>query len=164
MLEQIRLPSILSTTINLDFLATEYADWISHNIPGIPTSKLGLLCTSTFQSIAGYGLGDSFVKNFRLLLLTTSLLYIAMNREIYPQDVPVHETALRNLRKLINASGKKVVLRLDELCHPGAINNMAISLQKQLFLVIIGVCLSATYLIKESQRFTVSQSNNANLI
>jgi hypothetical protein len=172
MLEQIRLPSILSTTINLDFLAT---DWISHTTPGMPTSKLGLLCTPAFQSVAGGGLGDSFVKNFRLLLWTTSLLYIAINGEVHPQDALAHETALRNLKRLINACGKRVVLRLDELCHPGAINNMPGSLQKQLFLVIIGVCLSATYMIKESQKFlvclhlelgkcTVSQSSNANII
>jgi hypothetical protein len=155
MLEQIRLPSILSTTINLDFLATEYADWISHTTQGMPTSKLGLLCTPAFQSVAGGGLGDSFVKNFRLLLWTTSLLYIAMNGEVDPQDAPAHEAALRNLKKLINACGKRVVLHLDVLCHPGAINNMPVSLQKQLFLVIIGLCLSATYMVKASQRFLI---------
>ncbi|PMD15912.1 hypothetical protein NA56DRAFT_663425 [Hyaloscypha hepaticicola] len=124
MLEQIRLPSLLSTPINLDFLAAEYANWISHTTPSMPTSKLGLLCTPAFQSVAGGGLGDSFVKNFRLLLWITSLLYIAMNGEVDPQDAPAHEAALRNLKKLINACGKRVVLRLDELCHPGAINNM----------------------------------------
>jgi hypothetical protein len=150
MLEQIRMPSVLSTTINLDFLAIEYAHWISHTTPGMPTSKLGLLCTPAFQSAAGCGLGDSFVKNFRLLLWTTSLLYMAMNG-----DAPAHETALRNLKKLINAYGKRVVLRLDELCHPSSINNMPVSLQKQLFLVIIGVCLSATYMGEESQKFLV---------
>ena len=172
MLEKICSPSILVTTINPGL---EYADWISHNAPSTPTSKLRFLCTSAFQSIAGYGLGHSFIKDFRLLLWITSLFYIAMNKEIFSQNTAAHETALKSLRRLINACGGRAVLRLDELCHPRTMNNMSVNLQIQLFLVIIGVCLSAAYRIKDGQRLwvclrleqgkpSVSQLNTANII
>lgn len=143
-------------TLDLGFFVTKYAEWISHTTPDIRTGKPGLVCTSTFQSVGGQSLGDPLIEYYRLLLWTASLLYLAMNWEIRPQDVSAHETALLKMKKLINACGNKVVRLLDELCHPGAIHRMPPSLRKQLFLVVVGVGLSATYMVKESQNFSVS--------
>jgi len=154
MLDQLRMPSNLQT-LNLDFLAANYANWISHATSDIPTSKLGLLCTSDFQSIAGHGLGDDFVKDFRFLLWTTSLFYTAMTGTAHPKDEPAYTTALCNLEMSIVSCGNRVVRYLDRLCHPGVIKNMPPAQCKQLFLVVIGMCLCASYMIERSERVTV---------
>lgn len=155
MLNQVQIPSNLQT-LDLDFLAADYAGWISHATSSIPTSKLGLLCTSDFQSIAGHGLGDDFVKDFRFLLGATSLFYTAMSRITHPKDETVYTTALCNLEKLIGSRGNRVVRRLDQLCHPGVIKNMPPAQCKLLFLVVIGMCLSASYMFEKSERVAVS--------
>jgi hypothetical protein len=155
MLDYIKIDSRL---LSIDVLATEYADWISNtnDVSNQLTSKVGLLCSSMFQSIAGQGLGNDFVTEFRLLLWTTTLFYqtITVNKHI--SDTATHTAVLRNLVFIINTCGKSVVCRLNTLCLPGTINNMCRSDQKRLFLLILGICLSVTYLVEESDNYLVS--------
>lgn len=154
MLDQIKIPSDLQP-LDLDFVTINYADWMSHDTSGIPTSKLGLLCTSGFQSIAGHGLGNEFIRSFRFLLWTTSLFYTATSKITGSNDGSAYATALCNLEELISCCGNRVVRRLDQYCHPGVINSMHPAQRKQLFLVIVGMCLSTSYMFEKIERLTV---------
>jgi hypothetical protein len=157
MLDHIQIDSDLSS---LDPFASGYADWISDtkNTSNQLPSKVGLLCSSLFQSIAGEGLGDGFVREFRLLLWTTTIFYMTMRaNKLFPDEIS-RIAVLRNLVSAINACGRKVVHHLDRLCLPGTIYNMRTSDQKKLFLLILGMCLSTTYLAEEIDNYLVSNT------
>jgi len=143
---------------SLDLLAAGYADWIldTNDTSNQLTSNVGLLCSSMFQSIAGQGLGNDFIKEFRLLLWTTTLFSLTMRANKHILNKMVHTIVSKNLVRIINACGKKVVHFLNGFCQPETINNMHRSDQKCLFLLILGICLSITYLIEESDNFLVS--------
>jgi hypothetical protein len=143
MLDEFQLPLEQEPEITLDFLAQDFAAWIEHSNSGIATSKLGLLFTSDFQVTASGILEDLPIIDFRLLVWTTTLAYTARchDGEDYHWQIEV----LCNLKKFRNRCGEKVVSKLDKLCRPLSIRRLTIQQRKLLFLVVIGVCLSATY-------------------
>src|SRR6266702_3146897 len=77
-IDEMQLPRGSVATFSLDFLAADVANWITHAESGISTSKLSLLCASQFQEIASQSLGDAFIRDFRLLVWTTTLAHSAM--------------------------------------------------------------------------------------
>jgi len=83
MIDEIQLPPELQAGTNLNLLTEDFAKWISHSNPRLPLSKLGLLCTTNFQVIAGQVLKAllikeiSLIKDFRILIWTTTLAYTA---------------------------------------------------------------------------------------
>jgi hypothetical protein len=145
MLDEIRLPLELELEITLDFLARDFAAWISHSDSGVAASKLGLLCISDFQGIAAGVLKDFSVSDFRLLVWTTILVYTARYRD--GEDDHGQIEALCNLKKFRNWCGENVINKLDRLCRPQSLQQLTTLQCKLLFLVVIGVCLSATYSI-----------------
>lgn len=85
---------------------------------------------------------DFSISDFRLLVWTTTLVYTARcNHHEDPRQIK----ALCNLKKFRNWCGENVVNALDGLCRPQSIKKLNIQQLKLLFLVVIGVCLSATY-------------------
>ena len=107
MLDEIQLPGDLQAVTNPDALVEDFANWISHSSPGVASSKLALLCTSSFQATAGPILGDSFIKDFRLLIWTTTLSYTAYVAD--SGSIQQQNKAVCNLNKLRNACGNRVV-------------------------------------------------------
>ena len=143
MLDEIQLPPGSQAVANLDVLAQDFANWISHSNPVVSSSKFGLLCTSEFQAIAGRVLEYSFIKDFRLLIWTTSLAHTAHTANYVGTQRP--DEALNNLRKLRNSYGAKVIRTIDSLCRPLVLQRLSTAQRKLLFLIIFGICLSATY-------------------
>lgn len=145
MLDEIRLPLELEQEITIDFLAQDFAAWIARLNSGVAASKLGLLCISDFQVTAAGVLKDISINDFRLLVWTTTLVYTARCRDGEEHHQQIE--ALCNLKKFMNRCGENVVNELDRLCRPHSIQQLAPLQCKLLFLVVIGVCLSATYTI-----------------
>src|ERR1700744_4899984 len=89
-----------SPLLSLSDLATSYADWISdsNNASNQLTCKVGLLCSSMFQNVAGQGwLGDELVAYFRLLLWTTTHFYLQMRENEHISDIRTNTVVLKNL-------------------------------------------------------------------
>ena len=101
---------------NIDFLARDFANWISRSNSGIAASKLGLLCTRDFQVAASSILEDSFIKDVRLLIWTTTLAYTAQGLD--SKSSQQQNEALSNLKRFRNSCGDRVVRNLDTLCRP----------------------------------------------
>lgn len=144
--------------LSLGDLAASYADWISdsNNASNQLTCKVGLLCSSMFQNVAGQGfLGGELVAYFRLLLCTTTHFYLRMREDKHISDIRTNPVVLKNLVLVINACGKKVVQRLDRLCLPESIRGMPGDDQKRLFLLLLGMCLSVSCLAEESENYLV---------
>lgn len=150
-LEEIQLSLELQAACNPVILAEDFANWISRSNPGLASSKLGILCTSNFQVTAGPVLGNSFVKDFRLLIWTTTLAYTAYTAD-YGDPEQLNE-ALCNLKRLRNSYGERVVRNLDRLCRPQVIQQLSKVQRKLLFLIIVSICLSTTY--------TLDSNNNS---
>jgi hypothetical protein len=145
-IDEIQLPLELQAASIPDLLAEDFAHWISHSNLGLAYSKLGVLCSSNFQVIAGEILGDSFVKHFRLLIWTTTLAYTAHTTNSC--STQRQNEALCKLKKLRDSYGDKVVQNLDRICRPQDIQKFSKIKRKLLFLVIVGVCLTATYTLE----------------
>jgi hypothetical protein len=143
--------------LSLGDLAAGYADWISdgNNASNQLTCKVGILCSSMFQKVAGQWLGDEFVVYFRLLLWTTTHFYPRMREDKHISDIRTNPVVLKNLVLVINACGKKVVQRLNRLCLPARIKDMNGDDRKRLFLLLLGMCQSVSYLAEESEDYLV---------
>lgn len=145
MLDEIHVPLEAQVKGNIDFLARDFANWISRSNSGIAASKLGLLCTRDFQVAASSILEDSFIKDVRLLIWTTTLAYTAQG--LGSKSSQQQNEALSNLKRFRNSRGDRVVRSLDRLCRPQNIQHSSPLQRKLLFLVILGVSLSATYTV-----------------
>lgn len=130
-------PAILS----LDILTADIANWITRTSSGIAVGKVDLLCSSVFQNLAGQALGHEFIRNFRQVLWLTTLAHTATrNRILHTQT-----QTMDNLENWLHFYGENVVLQLDQHCRAHCIRKLSLMKRKALFLVIIGMCLSATY-------------------
>ena len=158
-----QLPRGSVATFSLDFLAADVANWITHAESGISTSKLSLLCASQFQEIADQSLGDAFIRDFRLLVWTTTLAHSAMNSGAPSELDLTCNLALSNLRILVHSYGERVVPHLENWCRPQSLRRLSIEQRKILFLIVIGMCLSATYTPMASEMSSVCRINNVPL-
>ena len=134
-----------------------------HAESGISTSKLSLLCASQFQEIAGQSLGDAFIRDFRLLVWTTTLAHSAMNSGALSEADPTYNLALSNLRILVHLYGGRVVPHLENWCRPQSLRKLSIEQHKLLFLIVIGMCLSATYTPMANEMSSVCRIKNVPL-
>jgi hypothetical protein len=129
-----------STTISS--LSSDISQWIAEPAARLPTSILNLMCTPVFQGLAKDHFGDGFIKGFRLLIWATMLLNSAT---IKPENL-AHIQAEKNLKSLINFLGRGVISDVDRLCKYSKMKSQSSEQRLLLFIVLIGLCLSASYI------------------
>jgi hypothetical protein len=145
----------LPAALSLEFLATDIANWITHTNSGIAVGKVDLLCSVTFQELAGGALGHEFIRHFRLVLWITTLSQTAKHNTTFLAQTQAMDT----LERWLHFYGKNVVLHLDTKCRAHSIRKLSGEECKALFLVIIGMCLSATYAHPARNNSTVGRIN-----
>ena len=123
-------------------LVSDISQWITKSGTGSPTSKLNLLCSPVFQGLAGHHFSNDFIENFRFLIWTTMLLNSAT---VQPGQL-AHVQAKKNLKSLVNFYGQAVVLEVDKHCKSSNMRNHSSEQRMVLFIVVIGLCLSASYI------------------
>jgi hypothetical protein len=141
MVDLIKLNFDVPVPWDINSLAKDYANWITHSGSTTLTSKTGILCTKNFQRLAARALGDVFCLEFRILLWTSSLIYV-----LQAQDWHSPQFSLEGLQKTRNNVGTKVLSKLEEVCRPETLRNLKAIERKALFLVIVGTSLSVTYM------------------
>jgi hypothetical protein len=140
LIDHIKLDSHVPVSWDIDFLAKDYAAWITHSGSTTPTSKTGILCTKDFQRLASRTLKEPFCREFRILLWTSSLLHV-----LRLQGWHSYQLSLQDLEETRNNAATKVLSQLEERCRPETIRNLTDTERKALFLVIVGTVLSVTY-------------------
>ena len=123
-------------------LASDISQWIMGLDAGLPASKLSLLCSPVFQRLAKDHFRDDFVKNFRLLIWATTLL----NSATIQSEKLAHVRAEENLRRLVAFYGEAVISEVDRLCKYSNMRSQSSENMLLLFLVLIGLCLAASYI------------------
>jgi len=123
-------------------LANDICQWITESGRRSPAPKLNLLCSPVFQGLAGNHFDDHFIKNFRVLIWTTMLL----NSATVKPDQRAHIQAEKNLKRLINFCGQAVISKVDTLCKHKTMKSQSLEKRYLLFIVLIGLCLSASYI------------------
>jgi hypothetical protein len=131
-----------ASPVTISSLASDISQWIAESGTGFPTSKLNLLCGPVFQGLAKDHFGDNFINGFRLLIWATMLL----NSATIKPGKSAHIQAEKNLKSLVNFLGQAIILEVDRLCKHSKMKTQSSEQRLLLFLVIIGLCLSASYI------------------
>jgi len=138
--------------ITISSLASDISRWIAGQGTGFQTSKLNLLCGPVFQGLAQGHFRDHFIKSFRLLIWATTLL----NSATVQTEQLVHVQAEKSLKRLVNFYGHAVISEADVLCKYSNMRSQSSEQRLLLFLVLIGLCLSASHIPPGCDGFRVS--------
>jgi len=160
MLDQIQAPPHAAQASSIRSLASNYANWIlglpSDADTSVSVGKVQVLCSTDFQALASSGLCNPLIKEFRFLLCATSLYYSAVCRSGSSDEESLRNVALGNLESVIAFAGSKVIERLEKECDPCRIEKMGSPHSKELFLVLIGMCLCISYMSEKRGETPVS--------
>ena len=140
--DRISLPIQETTSISISLLANDIAQWITGSRPGLAVSKLNLLCSPVFRNLFKDCLDDELIQTFRLLVWATTLLDSTTSQP----DNSVHIQAQKSLVMLVEFYGNAVMLEVDRLCKYSNMKSHSPQQRMLLFLVLIGLCLAASYI------------------
>ncbi|KAI9741096.1 MAG: hypothetical protein M1834_002809 [Cirrosporium novae-zelandiae] len=124
---------------NIRALADDYVGWVKRSSFTFDASSPCVLSPKDYLQLASQTLGVDFCKDFRLLLWTTSLIFILKSDPSQGRSFPI--TYLRGIN---TQAGTSVLQKLDNLCRTD-LRKKSDPERRALFLAVVGTSLAAMY-------------------
>ncbi len=140
---------------NLSTLTSDIAKWLD-DTNDHSTSKVGMLSSPNFSSLAKDAVGPVACSNFQRMLYAQSLAY---NQATEPDE---EELGILELQHIGAVSGHAFLAELDQKLTPMALANSSHDSLQALFLLIFGTILAVGYSppIDNSPIFPVEDVSN----
>ncbi|KAN0122932.1 hypothetical protein V8E51_001258 [Hyaloscypha variabilis] len=126
---------------NLDSLSQHVSSWLG-NPAKSPTSKVGILCSTSFQRLIQAQVGSDLSHAFQQMLLASTTAY---NQE---RDAETSQFSDEELQQITSVAGEYVLASLERRLTPAELekNTGRLEYSQALFLILLGTILAVGYM------------------